>query len=403
MKKKGFLFGIGVNVFAAGLVSMFMDISSEMIYPLLPLFLTDVLGSTKLIVGIIEGIAESTASIIKIFSGYLADRFGRKKLLMGIGYGISTLSRPIIAGASSPLHVLIARTVDRLGKGIRTAPRDAIIAESTDNDGLGKAFGFHRAMDTIGAVIGPLLAFAILVMSPGNFRLVFLLSAIPGSIAVLLIIALIREKKHTEDGDKQRPSLNISSFDGRFRLYMVVVAIFSIGNFADAFLILRAKNLGFSNELITMVYLLYNIVYAASATPFGILADRVGLKKIVAIGFVLYSMIFAGFAMSTNALHIWLFFIAYGLYRGLTEGNLRAYVASIAPSERKATAFGVYHAVSGTMLLPASIIAGLLWDMSGPRLAFAFGSIASIIAAIVFIYASRVGMSGRFNKGASPH
>ncbi len=395
MRKQWSFFGLGLNVFATGLVSMFMDISSEMIYPLLPLFLTDVLGSTKLVVGIIEGIAESTASIIKVFSGYLSDRFGRKKLLMGIGYGISTLSRPVIAGALSPLQVLAARTVDRFGKGIRTAPRDAIIAESTVKDGLGKAFGFHRAMDTVGAVIGPSVAFAILVVFPGNLRLVFLLSTIPGIIAVFLIVLLVREKRRKEDADAPRPSLKISSFDGRFRLYIVVVAIFSIGNFADAFLILRAKSLGFSNELITAVYLLYNVIYAASSIPLGIIADKVGLKKIVAVGLTLYSIIFAGFALSTNALHIWVLFSAYGVYKGLTEGNLRAYVASIAPAEKKATAFGVYHAVAGAMLLPASVIAGLLWDISGPGLAFAYGSVMSIIAAIVFICADRR------NKGAS--
>lgn len=393
MRKQWSFFGLGLNVFATGLVSMFMDISSEMIYPLLPLFLTDVLGSTKLVVGIIEGIAESTASIIKVFSGYLSDRFGRKKLLMGVGYGISTLSRPVIAGALSPLQVLAARAVDRFGKGIRTAPRDAIIAESTGKDQLGKAFGFHRAMDTVGAVIGPSVAFAILVVFPGNLRLVFLLSTIPGIIAVFLIVALVREKRHKEDAP--RPSLKIASFDGRFRLYIVVVAIFSIGNFADAFLILRAKNLGFSNELITAVYLLYNVIYAASSIPLGIIADKIGLKKIVAVGLLLYSIIFAGFALSTSALHIWVLFSAYGVYKGLTEGNLRAYVASIAPAEKKATAFGVYHAVNGAMLLPASVIAGLLWDISGPGLAFAYGSVMSIIAAIVFVYADRR------NNGAS--
>ncbi|MDP2682657.1 MAG: MFS transporter [Deltaproteobacteria bacterium] len=377
------IFGFPKNVFAAGLVSLFMDISSEMIYPILPIFLTTVLGASKSTIGIIEGIAESTASILKIFSGWLSDRLGKRKLLMGIGYGVSVLSRPIMATAGNWTDVLAARFVDRFGKGVRTAPRDAIIADSVENNNLGKAFGFHRSMDTLGAVIGPGIAFFVLAMFMNNFRLVFWLSLIPGIIAVCLIIFFITEKRHAREGAKL-PKLTFKDFNGDFRRYILVITVFSIGNSSDAFLILRAESLGIPKEFIPVVYLAFNLIYSISSMPMGILADKIGTRKMVAFSFIFYSGIYAGLAFATGKLHIIALFILYGLFKGMSEGTQRAYLASIAPPERKATAFGIYHMAVGIALLPASIVAGALWDKIGPEAAFLYGTVTGLLAFILF-------------------
>lgn len=377
------IFGFPKNVFAAGLVSLFMDISSEMIYPLLPIFLTTVLGASKATVGAIEGIAESTASILKVFSGWLSDRLGKRKLLMGIGYGVSVLSRPIMATSANWGEVLTARFVDRFGKGVRTAPRDAIIADSVENNNLGRAFGFHRTMDTIGAVIGPAVAFLVLAMFLNNFRLVFWLSLIPGIISVLLIIFFITEKRHSREAAKL-PTLTFKDFNGNFRKYILVIAIFSIGNSSDAFLILRAENIGVSKELIPIIYLVFNLVYSFSSTPMGILADKIGMRKMILLGFLFYAAIYAGLAFASNQFHIWTLFILYGIFKGMSEGSQRAYLASIAPPERKATAFGIYHTAVGLALLPASIIAGALWDKVGPEATFLYGTATGLLAFALF-------------------
>ena len=377
------ILGFPRNVFAAGLVSLFMDISSEMIYPLLPIFLTTVLGASKATVGIIEGIAESTASILKVFSGWLSDRLGKRKLLMGIGYGVSVLSRPIMATAGTWGEVLSARVVDRLGKGVRTAPRDAIIADSVENNNLGKAFGFHRAMDTLGAVIGPAIAFLVLALFLNNFRLVFWLSVIPGIISVLLIIFFITEKAHKREA-ASIPKLTIKDFNGNFRFYILVIFIFSIGNSSDAFLILRAENVGISKEFIPIIYLIFNLVYSLSSTPLGMLADKVGMKRMILFSFIFYAGIYAGLAFVTNQAQILGLFILYGLFKGMSEGTQRAYLASLAPPERKATAFGIYHTSVGIALLPASIIAGALWDKIGPEATFLYGTVTASLAFILF-------------------
>ncbi|MBI5971570.1 MAG: MFS transporter [Deltaproteobacteria bacterium] len=391
MEKRPFIFGLGRNVFFAGLVSLFMDMSSEMIYPLLPIFLINTLGASKTALGVIEGVAEATASLLKIASGWLSDRFGGKKLLMAVGYGVSTVSRPMIAGAGSWADVFLARFVDRTGKGVRGAPRDAIIADSTEKNKLGLAFGFHRAMDTTGAIIGPAIAFILLLYFTDNLRLVFLAAALPGVLAVATIIFFIKEKRRPIEV-KTLPSLSIQSFDGQFRLYLAVIAVFSLGNFADAFIILRAHELGVRDWLIPIVYLSFNVVYAAVSIPMGILGDRIGLRRMVLAGFIYFSIIFAGFAASNSALHIWILFPLFGAFKGMSEGVQRAYLASLAPPDRKATAFGVYHAVVGLCLLPASIIAGFLWDRSGAGSAFFFGSGASMLAAFIFVFSEPRGL-----------
>jgi MFS family permease len=341
MKKEKKFFGFGRNVFVAGLVSFFMDVSSEMIYPLVPLFLANVLGVNKSVIGLIEGIAESTASLLKVFSGWYSDRIGKRKWLMAAGYGISTLSRPIVALATVWQHVMCSRFIDRFGKGVRTAPRDAIIAEASGTTHLGRAFGFHRSMDTMGAVVGPALAFFLLGLFSNNYRWVFWLSMIPGAIAVLLIIFFITEKKNIPLPPSERPKLTLKHFDWKFKFFVLIATLFAIGNSSDVFLILRAQQIGIPIVMIPIVYLLFNIVYSSSAIPAGIAADRFGRKRVILLGFVLFAIIYYGFAAAKDATAIWILFAFYGLFMGLTEGIQKAFLATIIPSDFKATAFGV--------------------------------------------------------------
>lgn len=378
------------NVFVAGLVSLAMDASSEMVYPLVPLFLTGVLGTTRTTVGLIEGVAEATASVLKVFSGWISDRLGKRKLLMGLGYAISTLSRPAIGMSTRWAEVLGARFVDRFGKGVRTAPRDAIIAESTAESKLGTAFGFHRAMDTVGAIIGPALAFSLLFFFPGDLRLVFFASTVPGVAAVLLIVFFIRERAPEREEDPNRGEhTSPMSFDGPFRWYMASIGIFSLGTFSDAFIILRAEDLGVAPALVPVVYLLFNVVYAVSAAPLGSLADTLGLRRMVAAGFVYFAAVFALLGLATTEYHIWVLFPLYGVFKGMSDGTQRAYLATLVPAHVKATAFGAYHTVVGLALLPASVIAGYLWDAYGPRAAFFYGAALALVAAAVFLIGAR--------------
>jgi MFS family permease len=378
-------FGFGKNVTIAGLVSFFMDISSEMIYPLVPLFLANVLGVNKSVIGLIEGIAESTASLLKVFSGWFSDRIGNRKWLMAAGYGISTLSRPIVALATGWQHVMGSRFIDRFGKGVRTAPRDAIIAESSEKTHLGRAFGFHRSMDTMGAVVGPAIAFFLLGLFSNNYRWVFWLSMIPGAIAVLLIIFFIKEKKKDFLPHSERPKLTLKHFDWRFKFFVAIATLFAVGNSSDVFLILRAQQIGVPTVMIPIVYLLFNLVYSSSAIPAGIAADRFGRKRVILIGFVLFAIIYYGFAAAKDTTAIWVLFAFYGLFMGLTEGVQKAFLATIIPHDFKATAFGVYNTAVGVAMFPASLIGGWLWDHVSPAATFYYGAITASLSAILFI------------------
>lgn len=385
MKKFSGYFGLGRNVFGAGFVSFFMDVSSEMVYPLVPLFLANILGVNKSVIGLIEGIAESTASLLKVFSGWYSDRIGRRKGLMGIGYAVSVLSRPLIALAVAWQHILASRFIDRLGKGIRTAPRDAIIAESSDPEVMGRAFGFHRAMDTLGAVIGPALAFFLLSVFSGDFRKVFWVSMIPGIIAVLLIVFLIKEKKKALPERHERPKLTLSHFDWRFKFFLVITTLFAVGNSSDVFLILRSQQLGIETAMIPVVYLTFNLVYALSAIPAGIAADKFGKKKVVLIGFILFALIYYGFAVADSPSAVWALFCFYGVFMGLTEGVQKAFLTTIIPPDFKATAFGVYNTAIGLALFPASLIGGWLWDSFSPAATFYYGSVMAAVSTLLFI------------------
>lgn len=378
-------FGLHKNVLFTGVVSFFMDVSSEMIYPLLPLFLANVLGVNKSMIGLIEGIAEATASLLKVFSGWFSDRIGRRKGLMLAGYGISTLSRPVMAMAGAWQQVLAARFVDRLGKGIRTAPRDAIIADATETTHLGRAFSFHRSMDTMGAVVGPAIAMGLLLLWNNDYHLVFWLSMIPGIIAVVIIALFIKEKKSPSPGPAAPPPMTLKHFDWRVKFFIVIATLFALGNSSDVFLILRAEQVGIPTPLIPAVYLMFNLVYSLSAIPAGISADRFGKKRVILLGFLLFALLYYGFGAVSTKSGIWILFGLYGLFMGLTEGIQKAFLATIIPPDFKATAFGVYATAIGLATLPASLIGGLLWDRVSPAATFYFGAATASLAALLFM------------------
>ena len=379
------IFGLNDNIFFAGVVSFFMDFSSEMVYPLVPLFLSSVLGVQKSVIGLIEGIAESTASLLKVFSGWLSDRLGHRKWLMAIGYGISTLSRPLVATAPNWGQVLASRFMDRFGKGVRNAPRDALIAESCEVQTLGRSFGFHRGMDTVGAVIGPAVAFGLLAYFNGQYRLVFWLSMIPGLLAVLTIIFFIRETRACLVDKAEKPKLAWSSFDGSYKFFILVMTLFSLGNSSDVFLILRAQDVGIQIAVIPLVYLTFNVVYSLGALPAGMLSDRIGPKPIIFLSFILFGFIYLGFALAGRPAHIWTLFIFYGIFMAMTEGVQKAFLATLIPQEFKATGFGLYNTLVGLAVLPASLIGGFLWDRLGPQATFLYGSITAWLSALLFI------------------
>lgn len=378
-------FGLKKNVFFAGVVSFLMDVSSEMIYPLMPLFLANVLGINKSMIGLIEGLAEATASLLKVFSGWFSDRIGQRKNLMVAGYAISTLSRPVLALAVVWQQVLAARFIDRLGKGIRTAPRDAIIAESTEQSHMARAFSFHRSMDTVGAVVGPAIAMLLLEMHSGNYQMVFWLSMVPGFMAVLTIIFFIRDKSASANVAVKRPRLTLRHFSWRMKFFVLITTIFALGNSSDAFLILRAEQVGIAPVVIPAVYLTFNLIYSISAIPAGIAADRFGKKPLILLGFILFSLLYFGFAVAGKPSSIWVLFGLYGVFMGLTEGIQKGFLATIIPPDFKATAFAVHSAAVGMATLPASLIGGLLWDRVAPSATFYFGSATAALSALLFL------------------
>ncbi len=383
MKKTSFLHGITGNVLILGLVSLFTDISSEMIYPLLPLFLTTVLGGGPAFLGVIEGVAESTASLLKLASGIVSDRLpGRKKLVLA-GYAISSLARPLTAIALTPLAVLFIRFADRVGKGIRTSPRDALIADSVDPSVRGKAFGFHRSMDHAGAIIGPLIAAVLLTWCAADIRTVFWLAAIPGGVAVLLIILKVRDvgRKGAERGDR--------SFwmfpKGKLRTYLLVLFLFTLGNSSDAFLLLRAAQLGVAPAHIPLLWAFFHVVKMFSSMPFGALSDRIGRRGVIVAGWGVYALAYTGFAFAESGLHAWLLFAVYGLFYGLTEGVEKALLTDISDPAERGAAFGWYNFAVGVGALPASLVFGFIWQKINSPAAFIFGALLAALAAILLI------------------
>lgn len=380
---KTHLFGLPKNIFFLGVTSFFTDISSEMIYPLIPIFLTSILGAPVAIVGLIEGIAESTASVLKVFSGWLSDRVSQRKKLTVFGYGLSACSKPIFVFAFSWWYVLVARFADRVGKGIRTAPRDALIADAGEKDKYGISFGFHRGMDTLGAAIGPLLAFALFPLFNHNYRIFFLLSVIPAVIGVCILAFFVKEKARILKNEKVK--LSLKPFDKKFKLFLLIVLIFTLGNSSDVFLLLRAQNVGIATGFIPLVYFLFNIVYAMTSPPVGQLSDKIGRKEVIVVGYSIFAMVYFGFAVVQSAFMVWILFAVYGLYYAFTESILKAFTADMVPSELRGTAYGFLNLVLGIALFPASLVAGILWDRISPRAPFYYGSIMACVAVLLFV------------------
>jgi MFS family permease len=376
--------GISGNVLILGLVSFLTDVSSEMIYPLLPLFLTAVLGAGPALLGVIEGVAESTAALLKLVSGIWSDRVRRRKPLVLAGYGISSLVRPLVAVATGPLAVLVIRFADRVGKGIRTSPRDALIADSVDPDLRGRAFGFHRAMDHAGALVGPLLAAALLATWIDNLRIVFALAAIPGGLAVLLIVVKLRESAAPQPA----PPIKSGSFlsllpRGKLRRFLLILFLFTLGNSTDAFLLLRAGELGVSPAHIPLLWAFFHVVKMGSVYPFGALSDRLGRRGMILAGWGVYALAYLGFARAQDEWQIWALFAFYGLFYGLTEGTEKALLADLADPAERGAAFGWYNFAIGIGALPASLLFGAIWQWAGAPAAFGFGAGLAALAAVL--------------------
>lgn len=373
------------NVFFIGLVSFFSDISSEMVYPLIPLYLTLTLGVTPALVGVIEGIAESIASLLKVFSGYLTDRFQRKKLLAFLGYAPGIFYKLVLVAASSWLGVLGARVLDRLGKGIRTSPRDVLVSESAGTQTMGRAFGLHKALDMLGSALGILITFFLLraILSHFDYKNLFLISIIPAILGLLMFL-FIKENKQPRPTKAPEPFWrNIRQVNGQLWLYLVVVFLFTLGNSSNAFILLKAQGTGFDAAGVVLLYFIYNTVASVLALPLGILSDRIGRKRLLIPGYLAFSACYLGFAFASSQWLMVLVFVVYGVYTALITGVERAFVAEISPKRLKGTMLGLQSTVAGIALLPASVIAGFLWDGFGSVVPFVFGAVLSLMAALI--------------------
>jgi len=404
------------NVWAVTLTSFFTDISSEMLVNLIPLFLVGVLGVRTTLVGTIEGVAESTASLLKLAAGMFSDRLGRRKPLAVAGYAVSTLSKPFLYGASSWAHVLAVRFADRVGKGIRTAPRDALVADSVDASQRGIAFGLHRAGDTAGAVVGLGLALVIVLARQSasaellreTFRTVVLVSLIPAALAVA-ILALGARETGVGAASGTRPRLGFAGLGRDFRFFIIVVVLFTLGNSSDAFLLLRARDTGLPVAGILGMLITMNLVYAIVAGPAGALSDRLGRRRFLLAGWLVYAGVYLGFASASAGWQTWGLMAIYGVYYGLTAGAVRAYVADLVPAERRGTAYGVLAAAVGIAALPASIIAGLLWQGVagwpglGAPAPFVVGAALALVASALLAFGIRERNRPPCSAGGADH
>jgi MFS family permease len=385
--------GLSANVLLLSAVSFFNDAASEMIYPLLPLFLTVTLGAGPAALGVIEGVAESTASFLKLASGYLSDRVHHRKRWVAGGYLLANLTRPLIGLASSWPGVLLLRFFDRVGKGLRTSPRDALIAESTPQASWGKAFGFHRAADHAGAVAGPLLATLALTVLPGQFGTVFLLSLIPGLLALGLLVAGVRDVPPAVAAPARREPLQIAAawkeMPSVLRRFTLILLLFTLGNSSDAFLLLKAQQLGVPVPLIPILWMALHLVKMGSSLPAGILSDRLGRKGMIVAGWGVYAVTYCGFALADAAWQAWGLFLVYGLYFGLTEGVEKALIADLAPERLRGSAFGLYHLAIGLGALPASLLFGWVWERFGDPSAFGMGAVTAM-AAMLWLWRLRL-------------
>ena len=379
------------EAFYLSLASFLNDVSSEMIFPLLPLFMTNILGAPVAVVGLIEGLAEASVDILKMLSGWYSDKIGKRMPFVVWGYALSTVTKPLFAIATAWQQVLAIRVTDRVGKGIRGSARDAILADYTTKENRGLVFGFRKMADSLGATIGPLIVFFLLpfLLSNGNttesaYRTIFWLAFIPALLAVLILF-FIREKEKTKPAAQSNPIKMLTSFDGNYRMFTIIGTLFALGNFSYAFLILRSQDLGLALLLIPIVYMFYNAIYAAVAIPVGELSDKVGRKPVLLFGYLLFAIVCLGFAFAPSPIFIVFLFGLYGLFMAIMETMQRAYIVDVVPSEYRGTALGAYQGAIGIAALPASVIAGLLWTFPvfGAPASFLFGAGIAIISALM--------------------
>lgn len=382
--------GLPPTVFALSLVSFLNDTSSEIIYPLLPAFLFLTLGATPFAIGLIEGLAESVASILKLFSGYLSDRFGRRKLPVFLGYSLAAVVRPMLAFVTSWPQVLVVRMSDRIGKGIRGAPRDALLAADVPEDKRGLAFGFNRAADHLGAVVGPIVAFLLLTylaVDPENptameYQRVFLFASVPVAIGLFVIVFFVHEeRKPIENVDTNPIKFSLREFDPNFKRFLLIVALFTLSNSTDAFLLLRAEQAGIAPAMLPLLWMVLHFSKVFSSLIGGELSDKFGRKTLIVSGWVVYAAVYGGFAFVDSAWQTWVLFIIYGAYFGLTEGVEKAMVADLVKDEKRGTGYGFYNLAYGITVFPASLLFGFLWYRFGPETAFLISASISIVAA----------------------
>lgn len=377
-----------LNIILLGITSFLTDISSEMVYPLLSVYLVSTLGASAAIVGLIEGIAESMASLLKVFSGYFSDKIRLRKPFTILGYSASAAGKFFLFISTGWGYVLFARIIDRFGKGVRTAPRDALITESCGQGKRGTAFGLHRAMDTAGAAIGVLLAYFLIKGFKGNFKDIFFISLIPAVIA-LLFLFLVKEKRAADRHPREKIEFKWGILDRRLKLFLIFTFIFTLGNSSNQFLLLRAKTLGNPLPTVILFYLVFNIISSLVVYPASRLSDRIGRKKLIVAGYFVYGLVYLGFALNKSPHTFWLLFGLYGIYAGFTEGVEKALVSDIAPLKLRATAIGLHATLVGIGLFPASFLAGILWKVAGPAAAFYFGATMGVLASIGFWFVLR--------------
>lgn len=374
------------NIYLLGFVSLFTDISSQMINPLIPQFLVN-LGATTSLIGIIEGIAESTASLFKTYFGRLSDKLNNRKRFVFLGYSLSALSKPFLYLSSLWGHVLAVKFVERMGKAMRSPARDALIASFVPKEEIGAAFGFHRAMDRTGALLGPLIALAILQFADDNIRVVFLFAGIPAFIAVLFI-PFVKENKNIvipRGKIKKRQSI----FNRNFVIFLIGNIVFTFGNSSNAFLLLKASEVGIELATIPLLWMAYNFVCMVASPVFGRLSDKIGKTKVISFSFIYYSIVYLGFALADQSYMIWILFMAYGVYYGLSSGVYKAHIGDLIEDKKRAGAYGIFDTGIGLALLPASLIMGYVWEIFGSTQAFMISSAFSVLGFIIVLFSFR--------------
>jgi MFS family permease len=392
-KKERTFFGFNRNILFTGLTSFLTDTSVKMVYSVMPMFLMSI-GASKTSLALIEGIAESTAALIKTLSGFLSDKIGKNKPFMLLGYGISAIIIPLYSFVISPVQVLYLRFIERFGKGIRTAPRDSLIAGSVINGETGKSFGLQKAMDNSGAILGPLAAFVLLIYSPDNYRLIFLLAGIPSILSIFVIIFGIKEAKKSKESLFKK--FHFKDFPRKYYLFLAIIFIFTLGNSTDALLMVKANEVGVKVAFIPLVYLITSIVSVLLSIPIGSLSDKIGKEKILVAGFLIYAIVYFGFGATGSVGTIIALFALYGLYSAATDGIQKAFVSDIIDINKQGTGLGIYNALLGITLLPASLIAGILYDKVNSYVPFYFGAAtAAVSALLMLIYLLRFKKAGK--------